>query len=79
MDFRKTRTTGGTSLENSISWCFLMVYHEVLQEQYFHIFAGCHYLSIGSRLRTKLTKVIAAHASYPKGMQGQCVCHEMFI
>ena len=57
----------------------LMVYHEVLQEQYFHIFPRCQYLSIGSPLRTKLTEVIAAHASYPKGMQGLCVCHETFM
>lgn len=38
----KTRTTGGTSLENSnrelVSRCFLMVYHEVLHEHLFHIF-----------------------------------------
>lgn len=64
----KTRTTGGTLIENSnrelVSWCFLMVYHEVLQEQYFHIFPRCQYLSAGSPLRTKLTEVIAAHASY---------------
>ena len=46
---------------------------------YFIIFPRCQYLSIGSPLRTKLTKIIAAHASYPKGMQGLCVCHEMFM